>query len=694
MAGKLTTTQNTADAFFARVNPTTGITEWFVQDQEYDYHQEVARSAYADMLHDDERNKKYYAGIREAVKIIHDRGLKAHVLDIGTGTGLLSMMAAEAGAEMVTACEAFEPMARTAKVIIKKNGFADRIKVVSKRSKDMTVGPDGDMPYKANILATEVFDTELIGEGAIPTYKHALEHLLEEDCIAVPSSATVIAQVVESDKLWKLHKIQPIRLASGGVITPPADMQSCPGPPSAYDFHLDELSCDQFQPITAPVEVLHFPYSKGMIKCSDCKTFEMKSLRSGKSHAVLMWWTLQMDTQGKILLSTEPHWASNKPYTTVQWRDHWIQAAYYLPQEVYVQKGEVLKLTASHDDYSLWFDVKNGTDTSPLGSERPECKSIASIVCSRQRIGMINDKARQDKYTAALRQVIRNDSIVLSVSDCSFLPLLAARLGAKKVYTLENRFKSNSMIDQVLTENGLHDNVTVVSKRAEELTAEDLDNQKVDILIGEPYFMNSILPWHNLYFWFAKCELSDLSKKDVTVMPGMATLRAIAVEFDHLWKIRAPVRNLEGFDVTPFDDLVQKSMNYSDKGAEAQPLWEYPSRPLTQDFDLLTFDFTKPIPEKDVSVNGTIDFRSSGTCHGVVLWMEYALDGDTKLSTGLLQPPQNFKDKLTFDPYTQQGVFFLTDNQKVDVDTEQRQLNYLVNFDPKIGDLTFRFEIS
>lgn len=36
-----------------------------------------------------------------------------------------------------------------------------------------------DMPQKANILVTEVFDTELIGEGALGTYSHALKNLLE-----------------------------------------------------------------------------------------------------------------------------------------------------------------------------------------------------------------------------------------------------------------------------------------------------------------------------------------------------------------------------------------------------------------------------------------------------------------------------------------------------------------------------------
>lgn len=34
------------------------------------------------------------------------------------------------------------------------------------------------MPQKANILVAEVFDTELIGEGAISTFHHAINHLL------------------------------------------------------------------------------------------------------------------------------------------------------------------------------------------------------------------------------------------------------------------------------------------------------------------------------------------------------------------------------------------------------------------------------------------------------------------------------------------------------------------------------------
>ena len=41
--------------FIQTVNPTHGKIEWQVQEENYDYIQEIARSAYADMLHDDER---------------------------------------------------------------------------------------------------------------------------------------------------------------------------------------------------------------------------------------------------------------------------------------------------------------------------------------------------------------------------------------------------------------------------------------------------------------------------------------------------------------------------------------------------------------------------------------------------------------------------------------------------------------
>ena len=40
-----------------------------------------------------------------AARKVQEMGMEPHVLDIGTGTGLLSLTAAKCGAKEVTACE-------------------------------------------------------------------------------------------------------------------------------------------------------------------------------------------------------------------------------------------------------------------------------------------------------------------------------------------------------------------------------------------------------------------------------------------------------------------------------------------------------------------------------------------------------------------------------------------------------------
>ena len=69
-------------------------------------------------------------------------------------------------------------MAECATRVMTLNGVMDRVKLIRKRSTYVEVGPGKDMEHRANILVTEVLDTELIGEGAIGTYNHAHENLL------------------------------------------------------------------------------------------------------------------------------------------------------------------------------------------------------------------------------------------------------------------------------------------------------------------------------------------------------------------------------------------------------------------------------------------------------------------------------------------------------------------------------------
>uniref|UniRef100_F6ZH13 Protein arginine N-methyltransferase n=1 Tax=Equus caballus TaxID=9796 RepID=F6ZH13_HORSE len=631
--------------FCGRANPTTGSVEWLEEDEHYDYHQEIARSSYADMLHDKDRNMKYYQGIQAAVSRVKDRGQKALVLDIGTGTGLLSMMAVTAGADFCYAIEVFKPMADAAVKIVEKNGFSDKIKVINKHSTEVTVGPDGDMPCRANILITELFDTELIGEGALPSYEHAHRHLVQENCEAVPHRATIYAQLVESRRMWSWNKLFPIRVQTSHgeqVIVPPSEVEQCPGAPSVYDIQLNQVSPTDFTVLSNVLPMFSVDFSKQVSSSAACHIRQFEPLASGRAQVVLSWWDIEMDPEGKIKCTMAPFWAHSDP-KELQWRDHWMQCVYFLPQEEPVIQGSAVFLVAHHDDYCVWYSLQR---TSPEKNEsihpgRPVCDCQAHLLWNRPRFGEINDQDRTDQYIQALRTVLKSDSVCLCVSDGSLLSMLAHHLGAEQVFTIESSAASHRLMKKIFKANHLEDKINIIEKRPELLTSADLEG-----------------------------------KKD-------------------LWRIRSPCGDCEGFDVHIMDDMIKRALDFREsKEAEPHPLWEYPCRGLSEPQQILTFDFRQPVPPQPVRAEGSIELRRPGKSHGVVLWMEYHLTQDSTVSTGLLKPAED-KGDCCWNPHCKQAVYFFSTTLDPSAPLGgSRTVSYTVEFHPHTGDITMDFTLS
>ncbi|XP_078400210.1 protein arginine N-methyltransferase 7 isoform X1 [Cetorhinus maximus] len=685
--------------FCGRANPTTGAIEWEEEDEDYDYHQEIARSSYADMLHDKDRNEKYHSGVRAAVCRVKERGQRAIVLDIGTGTGLLSMMAVRAGADYCYAIEVFKPMADVARKIVDKNGFGNKIKIINKHSTEVTVGPDGDMSCRANILVTELFDTELIGEGALPSYEHAHKYLVQEECEAVPHRATVYTQLVESEHMWAWNKVLPIHIQLEGgkgerVIVPPRDMQMCAGSPCVYDIQLNQVNRNHFTTLTEAIEIFRVDFSKAVSSLPARHTVQTRATTSGLAQVALSWWDIDMDPEGDIKCTMAPYWAHPTP-GNIQWRDHWMQCVYFLPKELPVHEGECLHISAMHDDYSLWYKLEHNSDEcdTDVLSERPLCSCQAHLMCNRQRFGELNDQQRNEAYIKALKTVVRPDSVCVTISDGSLLSLFAHFLGAAQVYSLEISAMSRRVMEKILAANKLTGKVIVSEKRPEQLTPVDLDNKQVSVLIGEPFFTTSLLPWHNLYFWYARTYLAKLLRNEFTVLPQSAKLLAMAVEFENLWRIRAPCGVCEGFNVSLMDEMIQNSLNFREcQEAEPHPLWEYPCRALSDPCQILSFDFRQEVPEQPVYCTGSMKLLRSGTCHGVVLWMDYCLTNDISISTGLTRPYSNMGD-CNWNPHCKQGVYFLSSvtNPKTSTDG-LNSVAYSVTFHPETGELGMDFK--
>ena len=121
------------------------------------------------MMLDQERNQAFEDAIERAVRP------EMRVLDIGSGSGLLAMMAARAGAREVHSCEMNPVIAKTAREIVQRNGFAGTITVHARNSR--MLDPEGDLGGQADLVISEVIGKDFVCEHVLPTMQDAARPL-------------------------------------------------------------------------------------------------------------------------------------------------------------------------------------------------------------------------------------------------------------------------------------------------------------------------------------------------------------------------------------------------------------------------------------------------------------------------------------------------------------------------------------
>ena len=166
------------------------------------------------------------------------------------------------------------------------------------------------MEHKANILVTEVFDTELIGEGAISTFNHAHENLLTQDCHVVPTSGTIYAQIVSSELCSRWNQLHDI----DQIVIPEEIRGSGASSLALHDLQLNQMTQmkGHFEPLSEPIAIFNFDFSKSNrepIPYNRQSANEFNLLRKDKNaDAIFMWWDLRMDPNETIVLSCAPYW--------------------------------------------------------------------------------------------------------------------------------------------------------------------------------------------------------------------------------------------------------------------------------------------------------------------------------------------------------------------------------------------------
>ncbi|KAI0980318.1 hypothetical protein GJ496_009632 [Pomphorhynchus laevis] len=124
------------------------------------------------------------------------------VLDIGCGTGILSMFAAKAGAKLVIGIDCSE-IIEQAKVIVEENGFKDIIKLVKGKVEEVQL-PDGI--DKVDIIVSEWMGYCLLFESMLNTVIYARDKWLVNDGLIFPDLVRLFLTAIE-DRDYKNEKI-------------------------------------------------------------------------------------------------------------------------------------------------------------------------------------------------------------------------------------------------------------------------------------------------------------------------------------------------------------------------------------------------------------------------------------------------------------------------------------------------------
>ncbi|CAF2102821.1 unnamed protein product, partial [Brassica napus] len=273
------------------------------------------------MLQDYVRTGTYYAAVMENRSDFAGRV----VVDVGAGSGILSMFAAQAGAKHVYAVEASE-MAEYARKLIAGNPlFADRITVIKGKVEDI------ELPEKADILISEPMGTLLVNERMLESYVIARDRFMSPNGKMFPtvgrihmapfSDEFLFIEMANKALFWQQQNYYGVDLtplfgsAHQGYFSQPVvdafDPRLLVAPPTFHTIDFTQMKEEDFYEIDIPLK----------FTSSVCT----------RVHGLACWFDVLFDG------STVQRWLTTAPGAPTT---HWYQIRCVLAQPIYVMAGQ------------------------------------------------------------------------------------------------------------------------------------------------------------------------------------------------------------------------------------------------------------------------------------------------------------------------------------------------------------------
>ncbi|KAI5820685.1 S-adenosyl-L-methionine-dependent methyltransferase [Pyronema omphalodes] len=277
--------------------------------QSYNHH-----GIHEEMLKDEVRTNTYKNAIYQNAHLFKDKV----VLDVGCGTGILSMFAVKAGAKQVIGVD-MSTIIEKAREIVAVNGMSDKITLIQGKMEEITLPVD-----KVDIIISEWMGYFLLYESMLDTVLWARDRYLVPGGLIFPDKAHIYMAAIE-DGDYKDEKIGFWNNVYGFNYTP---MQKVALAEPLVDTV--ELKAVVTKPCLAYSIDL---YTVTVEELSFSVPFTLECERNDYIHAFISWFDIEFSKCHKpVKFSTGPH----AKYT------HWKQTVFYITDYLICNKGETI----------------------------------------------------------------------------------------------------------------------------------------------------------------------------------------------------------------------------------------------------------------------------------------------------------------------------------------------------------------
>ena len=269
--------------------------------------------------------------LREALAAVVTPGCT--VLEIGTGSGILAILAAQAGAGLVVTCEHQPLMAKIARKIVRDHGLEDTVKVIAKGSDGLILGED--LPQLADVLLCDVFTGALLEAGGLGLVARAAERLVKTEGSVLPSRGSIVGCLVGGEALEALCRcgsISNLDLSRFNLFAP-----------TRLQLHPDQFDKLEYQTFSETIDCFDFSIGKHNGGQGERKSIEVEMTREGNVTGLLQWTSVEL-TPG-VQLCAEPGESIR-----------WPRFLHVFPEPIQVRPGQVIRLNMLHNarQFSVW----------------------------------------------------------------------------------------------------------------------------------------------------------------------------------------------------------------------------------------------------------------------------------------------------------------------------------------------------